>query len=60
MFKIKIKFKDDFHTEARHIISMAKYETDSFVAAVFIIEALAPCCTDYYIVYNAHTFRPQQ
>jgi len=60
MFKIKFKFQDDFHTEAKHLISMGKYETDSFVAAVFIIEVLACCCTDFYVQYNSHTFRPQQ
>ena len=60
MFKIKFKFNENFHTEARHIISMAKYETDSFIAAVFIIEALACCCQYFYVQYNTHTFRPQK
>lgn len=60
MFKIKFFFKSDFHTEAKHLISIAKYETDSFIAAVFIVEAFAPCCQDYFVNYNNHQFNPQK
>lgn len=59
MFKIKFKFKPNFHTESKHLVDMAKYETDSFIAAVFIIEALQPCCVDFFVMYDTHKFLPQ-
>lgn len=59
MFKINLIFKDNFHTNSRFLIGRARYETDSFVGAVMLIDALGLCCKDYSVRYGDHKFTPQ-
>ena len=57
MFKLLFILKADFE-QSHFKMSRAVYTTDSYTAAILLVEALRPCCQDFSVKYNDVKYLP--
>lgn len=59
MFKMTFILKPDFR-EQGFLISKARYECNSYTAAILLVQALGPCSADFWVTYADKKYLPEQ